>query len=212
MGVYQFFALFFIGVIFKVFTMLPLGIQSDSITEFVAKFFGFEIQFKKNSEKIDSALNDMLESKKQMNFVADLNKYTLELISSDFEENILNADNMNERIRENIEGILEKVYLNTKVKYYVIPINNSGYESLSPKLARLVRYEYNNKYDRVTILKNRIGIGTYRAGGDNNDSAILIDTTEENYTLTPAEMSAISNLYVSIATVISWAQLVKNNN
>jgi hypothetical protein len=146
-----------------------------------------------------------------MDFVADLNRYTLELISSDFEEHILNADNVNERIRENIEGILEKVYLNTKVKYYVIPINQSGYDSISPKLARLVRYEYNNKYDRVTILKKRIGIGTYRAGGDDNDTAILIDTTEENYTLTPAEMSAISNLFVSIATIISWALLVNRD-
>lgn len=194
---------------FIIYSLIVFMAKPENMSEFVAKFCGIEIQYKRN---VNSALENMKESKRQIEFITAINDAMLQFLSSSFEQQIVFADDIYEKIRDEVRTILEAVYVKTAIEIFVIPISDEGYQVLERKLKSLVKLKYNRGYDIATIDRDRIGIGIYRAGGGINDSAIVIDTTKEGYTLTAAEMASISNLYVAISTIINWAQLAYTEN
>ena len=98
----------------------------------------------------------------------------------------------------------------SKIKIYVIPLNNEGYSTLPEHIASFVRLRAYKGKDNTGLENDTIGIGVY-FGEEDLSSAIVIDTSEEsNYSIMSFDIEMAGSFFVAIANTVSWALQYKN--
>ena len=204
-GLYLFSSLATFWVFFLVLLTMAVIynlLRPGHITEFGAKFLGFEISYKR---QITEAVQELREYAVQIDTITDLNENMLEYIAKAFEEDILKTKDQAATIRQKVHELLLDVYFEQKeVKVFVQPLTDDGINSLGDKLAALIRGQIKPEQDVTTTMHNTVGIGIHY-GTEGLDTVIVIDTTSEGRKISPAEITAASALFVAVATAIDWA-------
>lgn len=177
----------------------------DRIAEFGAKFFGFEISHKYAPGQIDYIANGLENLEMQIKIIANLNKATLDYIAGPFENTILNSISQANKIRQVVRDILIKNYEPLPlVKIYVIPLTEIEFQNLPERIASTVRLLNDEGIDVSQIEFDTVGISIHH-GSEDLGTAIIIDGTEQEYEVTLAELFSAGNFFVSISTIIDWA-------
>ena len=182
--------------------LLTMLFKPELLSEFGAKFFGFEIHQKYNPQQIQDGLRKI---EKQLDILARLNGSALTIISTPFERYFLQSENRADRIRQLVKDVLIDVYETLpEVKIYVIPFTDAGIGQLPEVLAAKVRLKSIEKVNSTQVENDRIGMSIHH-GTQGSETVIIIDTTKQNYDLSLAEITAAAHLFVSMATILDWA-------
>jgi hypothetical protein len=202
---FLFLSIFFkVLLAFLIYVLIRLMTHPENLTEFVAKIFGIELSFK---QQVNNALENFENAKKQITYISAINEATVELISSKFEDQILDSEKIGEEIRRVVKDILLSVYnSSSNVVVYVISLSDQAISNLEEHLAALVRINCQKDIDICTVYDDRIGIGVYRGNLEDDETVIILDATKADYIFTDGEITAASNLYLSVSTIITWAQ------
>jgi hypothetical protein len=191
-------------LIFYLLTVIACGIiNSERISKYGAKLLGVEI-YSEYTEKAKKIEENADKADRQMDLIVELNRNIFDFLLKPFEENIIKAENPAEMIRNLVRDILIKSYYkHPRVRIYVLPLNRRGFLELGEKLTAYVRPLALENRPLTTIEKKTVGIGII-PGLEDLSTAIIIDTTRENYEISDAEICAACSLFVAIATIIHW--------
>jgi hypothetical protein len=190
---------------FIIYILVQLMIHPENLSEFATKLFGVEFSFKK---EVKNALKDFEQAKKQIKYLSDLNNITAEYIAQPFETKILNGTKpIGEEIRLVIKDFLLSVYdSNSKVNVTVVSITDETINNLDEHIAALVRINIEKNVNNFSdVYDDVIGIAVFRETLKNDETLIIMDARNADCIFTVGEIDAISNMYLSIATIISWA-------
>ena len=191
--------------IFYLLTVIACGIiNSEKISKYGAKLLGVEIysEYREKAKRIEENAD---KADRQMDLIVELNRNIFDFLLKPFEESIIKAENPAEMIRNLVKDILIKSYYNhPRVRIHVLPLTRRGFSELGEKLTAYVRPLALENRPLTTIEKKTIGIGII-PGLDDLSTAIVIDTTHENYEISDAEICAACSLFVALATIIHWA-------
>ena len=188
---------------FIILALVRLMLHPENLNEFVAKVFNIEISFKQH---VDNALGNFEDAKKQMANISAINEAQVELISSTFENPILDSTNVAAEIRLTVKNVLFSIYDSaSKVIVHVIPFQEQPIDGLGDEIAALVRLNYKKEGDICKIYHNKIGIGIYHSEANDEGAIIVLDARNADYPLTLGELNAASNLYISISSIITFA-------
>lgn len=192
-------------LIFYLLTVIACGIiNSERISKYGAKLLGVEI-YSEYTEKAKKIEENADKADRQMDLIVELNRNIFDFLLKPFEESIIKAENPAEMIRNLVRDILIKSYYkHPRVRIYVLPLNRRGFLELGEKLTAYVRPLALENRPLTTIEKKTVGIGII-PGLEDLSTAIIIDTTRENYEISDAEICAACSLFVAIATIIHWA-------
>ena len=192
-------------LIFYLLTVIACGIiNSERISKYGAKLLGVEI-YSEYTEKAKKIEENADKADRQMDLIVELNRNIFDFLLKPFEESIIKAENPAEMIRNLVRDILIKSYYkHPRVRIYVLPLNRRGFLELGEKLTAYVRPLVLENRPLTTIEKKTVGIGII-PGLEDLSTAIIIDTTRENYEISDAEICAACSLFVAIATIIHWA-------
>jgi|LFRM01.1.fsa_nt_gb hypothetical protein len=192
-------------LIFYLLTVIACGIiNSERISKYGAKLLGVEI-YSEYTEKAKKIEENADKADRQMDLIVELNRNIFDFLLKPFEENIIKAESPAEMIRNLVRDILIKSYYkHPRVRIYVLPLNRRGFLELGEKLTAYVRPLALENRPLTTIEKKTVGIGII-PGLEDLSTAIIIDTTRENYEISDAEICAACSLFVAIATIIHWA-------
>jgi hypothetical protein len=190
---------------FYFLTAIACGIiNPERISKYGAKLLGVEI-YSEYTEKAKKIEENADKADRQMDLIVELNRNIFDFLLKPFEESIIKAENPADMIRNLIRDILIKSYYkHPRVKIYVLPLNKRGFLELGEKLTAYVRPLALENRPLTTIEKKTIGIGIV-PGLEDLSTAIIIDTTHENYEISDAEICAACSLFVALATIIHWA-------
>ena len=194
--------------------MLIVGIfNRERITEFGAKIFGVELSHKFATEDLVLAKEGYDKLELQIAIINALNTQVLEFISTPFENFILESKDKpsSDIIRKIVAGVLNEVYssYNPGICIYVIPLKDI--ESLDDFLATII-YKYLPKVVSnfsTTTYNDKIGIGVHLGEEEELNTVIIIDTINTDYQLSLSEICIASSLFVSLSTIIDWAEQSK---
>lgn len=191
-------------LIFYLLTVIACGIiNSERISKYGAKLLGVEI-YSEYTEKAKKIEENADKADRQMDLIVELNRNIFDFLLKPFEENIIKAESPAEMIRNLVRDILIKSYYkHPRVRIYVLPLNRRGFLELGEKLTAYVRPLALENRPLTTIEKKTVGIGII-PGLEDLSTAIIIDTTRENYEISDAEICAACSLFVAIATIIHW--------
>lgn len=179
-------------------------INPERISKYGAKLLGLEI-YSEYTEKAKKIEENADKADKQLDLIVELNRNIFDFLLKPFEESIIKAKNQADMIRNLARDILIKSYNNHPgVKIYVLPMNEKGFHKLGEELTAYVRPLALENRPLTTIEKKTIGIGII-PGLEDLSTAIIIDTTNENYEISDAEICSAGSLFVSIATTIHWS-------
>jgi len=191
-------------LIFYLLTVIACGIiNSERISKYGAKLLGVEI-YSEYTEKAKKIEENADKADRQMDLIVELNRNIFDFLLKPFEESIIKAESPAEMIRNLVRDILIKSYYkHPRVRIYVLPLNRRGFLELGEKLTAYVRPLALENRPLTTIEKKTVGIGII-PGLEDLSTAIIIDTTRENYEISDAEICAACSLFVAIATIIHW--------
>ncbi len=191
-------------LIFYLLTAIACGIiNPERISKYGAKLLGVEI-YSEYTEKAKRIEENADKADRQMDLLVELNRNIFDFLLKPFEESIIKAENPAEMIRNLVRDILIKSYYNhPRVRVYVLPLQKRGFMELGEKLTAYVRPLALENRPLTTIEKKTIGIGII-PGLEDLGTAIIIDTTHENYEISDAEICAACSLFVALATIIHW--------
>lgn len=202
--------IFFINVLIKflifywIVAIASGMINPERISKYGAKFLGLEVynEYAKIAKKIEINAD---QAENQLNLIVDLNRNVFDFLLKPFENSIVSSEKKTDTIRLLVKDILIKSYANLpRVKIHVIPTTEKGFASLGHKLAAFVRPLAMENRTLTTIENKTIGICIISGTGDLS-SVIIIDTTNQNYEISDAEICLAGTFFVSIATSIHWA-------
>lgn len=180
--------------------------KPEKISEIGAKIFGLELSHKFSQEtmnKVDSGLEKL---QFQLDIITALNEAMLNYIATPFEDAILNSENKADKIRQIVKDILLTVYAELpKVKIDVLPLETDYINNLPEHIAAYVRLLIDEGLDVVQVPLKSVGIGIHH-GTEGQATLIVINTREQNYEISLAEITCASNLFVAISTIIDWAR------
>ena len=177
----------------------------DRIAEFGAKFFGFELSHKYAPGQINYIATGLETLEMQIELIANLNKATLDYIAGPFENAILNAENQANKIRQVVKDVLVKNYEPLPlVKVYVLPLTEAAFQSLPERVASTVRLLNDEGIDISQVEFDTVGVSIHH-GSEELGTTIIIDGTDQGYEVTLAELFSASNFFVSLSTIIDWA-------
>ena len=186
-------------------TAIAFGIiNPEKISKYGAKLLGLEIysEYSKKAKKIEENADKV---DKQLDLIVELNRNIFDFLLKPFEESIIKAENQADMIRNLVRDILIKSYYNHPgVKIYVFPLNEKGFLELGEELTAYVRPLALENRPLTTIEKKTIGVGII-PGLEDLSTAIILDTTHENYEISDAEICSACSFFVSIATIIHWS-------
>lgn len=184
--------------------------KPDRLSEFAAKFFGFEITQKYAPEQIkaiDQTLDDM---QARINMLSILTKETMDYIASSFEGVIVADERPVEKIREVVQYTLQSAYYNyDKVTIYVVPLTEEGIRSLPEHLYPLVKKRADERVDLSIVEKKTVGIGVHY-GNEELSTVIVMDGTLRHYEITLPEIYTASNFFIAVSTIATWASMVSD--
>jgi hypothetical protein len=192
---------------FLIFVLIQLMLHPDDLSEFVAKIFGLELSVKKAKE-VKNALKDFEQAQKQIEYMTALNKATVEFIAPSFEDQILKSPkSIGEEIRSIIKDILLSIYNSkSKVTIHVIPLTDQAIDALDDHIAAHVRLDCRKNINVGNVYDDILGIAVFRGNLEDDETVIILDARNADCLLTEGELSAASNLYLSISTIMTWAQ------
>ncbi len=190
---------------FLIFILVHFMLHPDHLTGFVAKIIGLELSFKK---EVKNALKDFEQAQKQIEYMTALNKATVEFIAPPFEDKILQSPkSIGEEIRSIVEDILLSIYdSKSKVIIHVIPITEEVIAALDIHIAAKTRLDCRKNMNVGNVYDDTLGIVVFRGNHKDDETVLILDARNANCLLTEGELSATSNLYLSIATIMTWAQ------
>ena len=183
-------------------------INPERISKYGAKLLGLEVysEYAKKAKEIEDNAD---KADRQMDLIVELNRNIFDLLLKPFEESIVKAENQADLIRSLVKDILIKSYANhPTVKIFVVPLDESGFQTLGEELTAYVRPLVLENRTLTTIERQTVGIGLI-PGLEDLGTAIVIDTSAENYQISDAEICSAGSLFVSIATAVHWALRAK---
>jgi hypothetical protein len=191
---------------FLIFILIQLMLHPDDLTEFVAKIFGLELSVKKAKE-VKNALKDFEQAQKQIEYMTALNKATVEFIAPSFEDQILKSPkSIGEEIRSIVKDILLSIYNSqSKVTIQVISITDQAIDALDEHIAAHIRLDCRKNINVGNVYDDMLGIAVFRGNLADDETIIVLDAGNAGCLLTEGELSAASNLYLSISTIMTWA-------
>lgn len=182
--------------------------KPDRLSEFAAKFFGFEITQKYAPEQIkaiDKTLNDM---QARINMLSILTKETMDYIAGSFEGAIICDERPVDKIREIVRYTLQSAYYGyDMIQIYVIPLSFEGVQSLPEHLHPLVMKRIDENVDLSIVEKKTVGIGIHY-GNEELSTIIVMDGTKYHYEITLPEIYTASNFFIAVSTIATWASMV----
>ncbi|HEY8343808.1 MAG TPA: hypothetical protein VIL66_01275 [Bacillota bacterium] len=179
-------------------------INPERIAKYGAKLFGVEV-YSEYARKAKEIEDNADKADRQMDLIVELNRNIFDFLLKPFEESIVHAENQADLIRALVKDILVKSYANhPAVKIYVVPLQERGFQTLGEELTAYIRPLALENRALTTIERQTIGIGLI-PGLKDLGTAIVIDTSEENYQISDAEICSAGSLFVSIATAVHWA-------
>lgn len=190
---------------FLIFILIHLMLHPSELSGFVAKIMGLELSFKK---EVKNALKDFEQAQKQIEYITALNKATVEFIAPSFEEQILKSTkSIGEEIRSIVKDILLSIYNSkSKVTIDVIPITEEAITALDIHIAAQVRLDCRKNINVGNVYDDTLGIAVFRGSLEDGETVIILDARNADCLLTEGELSAAFNLYLSISTIMTWAQ------
>jgi|GEM_PF-2411808 len=179
-------------------------IDPERIAKYGAKLLGLEVysEYAKKAKEIEDNAD---KADRQMDLIVELNRNIFDFLLKPFEEGIVKAERQADLVRALVKDILIKSYANhQQVKIHVIPLHEKGFQVLGEELTAYVRPLTLENRALTTIEERTIGIGII-PGLEDLGTAIVIDTSADNYEISDAEICSAGSLFVSIATAIHWA-------
>ncbi len=190
---------------FWIFAIFVSIFNWDHISEQGAKIFGIEINQKFNRQELDNARIGVEIVKKQIKLLSNLNDYIYQFSVTSFKKMILANDSPSEKVRSIVKNILVLAYQNNfpKVNIMVLPIDDNEINKLEPRILTPVQSLIDkDETDLIDIEYDNLGIGIHRSY-EELETIIIIDTSEEGYDISLAEIVAAGNLFLSIANTIA---------
>lgn len=173
--------------------------RPDRISEFRAKFLGFEVNHSYTRDEVIKAQNGWKQINQQMKLVSGLNEEVLEFISRPFEDELKRADDPAEEVRLAVKRVLLSAYgEHPKIRVHIVPCTPDGIKSLGDTAAALVQLELDSEND-VTIIKKNFGIAIHH--GEGGLSSVIVLEAFAGYQLSIAEICAASILFVAVSSV-----------